>query len=130
MHPRSVLFLVAVAILGAVTTSGAADHRIDMSGSAFVPNTIQIVTGDSVAWFNEDGVDHTVTSGVSCSPDGLFDSGTLHAGENFGWRFTQIGTFPYFCTIHCQSGMTGEIVVIQDTSTAMKTWGKIRSLYR
>ena len=81
MHPRSVLFLVAVAILGAVTTSGAADHRIDMSGSAFVPNTIQIVTGDSVAWFNEDGVDHTVTSGVSCSPDGLFDSGTLHAGS-------------------------------------------------
>ena len=66
---------------------------------------IQIKPGDTVKWSNADTAFHTVTSGVSPDlggngPDGMFDSKFFSVGESWSYKFTEVGTYPYFCTIH------------------------------
>ena len=75
---------------------------------------IHILPGDTVTWSNADTAFHTVTSGVS--PDlggeganGIFDSEFFSVGESWSHRFTDEGTYPYFCTIH--PWMTGIVYV-------------------
>jgi len=44
---------------------------------------------------------HTVTSGTPLNgPDGIFDSGKIGPGKFFVQKFTEVGEFPYYCTIH------------------------------
>ena len=47
---------------------------------------------------------HTVTSNAN-----IFDSGKMDIGARYQVRFTQAGTFQYYCTLHPK--MTGEVVV-------------------
>jgi predicted secreted protein with PEFG-CTERM motif len=62
---------------------------------------IEIIVNDVIHWKNGDTVDHTITSGTpENGPDGIFDSGNLEAGKLFVQEFTEIGEFPYYCTIH------------------------------
>ncbi|MCA9827540.1 MAG: hypothetical protein KC444_03990 [Nitrosopumilus sp.] len=62
---------------------------------------IEIIVNDTIFWKNADTVAHTVTSGTSgLGPDGIFDSGKIGPGKFFMKQFTEIGEFPYYCTIH------------------------------
>jgi len=62
---------------------------------------IEIIVSDTVLWRNGDTVDHTVTSGTPQSgPDKIFDSGKISPGKFFVQKFTKVGEFPYYCTIH------------------------------
>ena len=75
---------------------------------------IHVLPGDTVKWSNADTEFHTVTSGISPDlggegPDGIFDSKLFSVGESWSYRFTDEGTYPYFCTIH--PWMTGFVVV-------------------
>lgn len=75
---------------------------------------IHILPGDTVVWSNADTAFHTVTSGVSPDldgdgADGLFDSDFFSVGESWSYKFSDEGTYPYFCTIH--PWMTGIVVV-------------------
>ena len=75
---------------------------------------IHVLPGDTVKWSNADTEFHTVTSGFSPDlggegPDGIFDSKLFSVGESWSYRFTDEGTYPYFCTIH--PWMTGFVVV-------------------
>jgi nitrite reductase (NO-forming) len=83
---------------------------------AYSPNVVTIKVGDTVTWRNTDSLFHTVTSGMSTgeagkpgTPDGIFDSGEVQAGEMFQHTFTEAGTFDYFCTPH--PWMIGQIIV-------------------
>ena len=71
---------------------------------AFFPGDLTVDAGTEVTWLNQDGVVHTVTSGLSNGSvgegDGVFDSGLFGEGENFTFTFTDPGTFSYFCTPH------------------------------
>jgi plastocyanin len=40
-----------------------------------------------------------------------FDSGEIVPGKSFSYTFKKEGTFPYYCTYHYASGMTGTITV-------------------
>lgn len=75
----------------------------------FQPTSITIMQGDTVTWTNKDFVDHTVTSGTGCVADGLWDADI--GAHPFSRTFNVPGTYPYFCSIHCASGMTGTVVV-------------------
>src|SRR5215831_16144800 len=85
----------------------------------FVPDTVNISVGDTVRWtWGSD--DHSVTSGTSCTVDGQFcspdntncDVGILNnTGFVYEHTFTQVGTYSYFCFLHCFAGMTGVINV-------------------
>ena len=56
-------------------------------------------------WVNNDqGVRHTVTSGMPGSNTGSFDSGQILPNGKFQLTFTSasglVGEFPYYCTLH------------------------------
>lgn len=71
---------------------------------------IEIVVNDSVFWKNGDTVSHTATSGTpETGPDGIFDSGNIAPGGKFVHKFTEIGEFPYYCTVH--PWRTGIVIV-------------------
>jgi plastocyanin len=75
-------------------------------------STTTIHVGDTVRW-NWVGGFHSTTSGTcsggNCHPDGQWDSGE-GSGKTFSFRFTQAGTYSYFCTVHGAS-MTGVVQV-------------------
>ena len=90
---------------------------------AFKPASVKVAAGAQVTWQSGDaGVKHTVTSGrpgtdavpgvseaTAATTDGLFDGPLDDAGATFSHRFTEPGTYAYFCEVH--PSMTGEVVV-------------------
>ena len=77
---------------------------------AYQPNPVNVKSGGTVVWTNEDTVAHTVTSGSGFNDQNLgreFDSGFL--GKSFSHIFFKPGVFPYFCEIH--PTMVGKVVV-------------------
>jgi plastocyanin len=102
----------------ATSTSGGSSVSIapgsssPSNGKFFVPDTLNVSTGVTVTWTNDDTTLHTVTSG---SPEGggasgsEFDSSYLAAGKTFQHTFASAGTFDYYCTLH--PFMTGKVVV-------------------
>jgi len=76
--------------------------QVDMSGTAFSPQTVTIAVGKSVRWTNKDAVQHNATGAN-------FGTGNLNTNESATVQFNSAGTFEYQCTLH--SGMTGTVVV-------------------
>jgi plastocyanin len=77
---------------------------------AYQPNPVNVKTGGTVVWANEDTVVHTVTSGSGFNDQNFgreFDSGFL--GKSFSHIFFKPGVFPYFCEIH--PTMVGKVIV-------------------
>ncbi|HTP08159.1 MAG TPA: LysM peptidoglycan-binding domain-containing protein [Anaerolineae bacterium] len=98
-----------------VTPAPTGAVMVVMRNIAFNPATITIHVGQTVMWRNDDGSQHTTTSGSCpngvCTPMPGWDSGTLNPGQSFSQQFTTTGTFPYFCRIH-GAMMQGTIVVM------------------
>ncbi len=70
----------------------------------FEPAELTVVRGTTVIWRNDSATTHTVTA-----KNGAFDSGLLEAGQTFSWRFSEPGTYEYWCTLHPE--MRGRIIV-------------------
>jgi plastocyanin len=68
--------------------------------ACFNPTTISVNVGDTIKWTNNDGTEHTTTSGPSGSPDGLWNSGVLTSGKSFTTTITKTGTLNYYCLLH------------------------------
>jgi len=86
----------------------AAVWSVEVDNNAFSPSTLMgVQVGDTVTWYNNDTVSHTVTS----YPPGSvpLDSPTLSPGETWSYTFTSDGTYEYYCTIH--TTMRGTVVV-------------------
>lgn len=102
----------------AVANTNAGANAVSLKLIAFKPESLAVKAGATVTWKNEDGTDHTVTSGtvaqlsggVKATPDGKFDSGSLGSGKTFSFTFTARGTYAYFCNVH-PATMRGEITV-------------------
>jgi plastocyanin len=81
----------------------------------YTPSILTIKSGTIVTMTNTAGTDgiHTFTSGIvdefEPKPNGMFDSGALLNGESYERKFSQKGTFDYYCTLH--TWMTGQIIV-------------------
>lgn len=76
---------------------------------AFGPQQATIERGTTVVWINLESEVHTATA-----DDGKFDSGDLDRGGIFSIRFSETGTFPYYCIYHGDKGgvdMAGTLVV-------------------
>lgn len=72
----------------------------------YSPNPAVVSAGSTVMWMNGDSVAHTATSST-----GIWDSGAIAPGGSFSRVFSEVGTFPYFCTIHGAAAMSGTVVV-------------------
>ena len=124
------LALVGAFALGACGGDGAAqtapkpsDARVTIAAIAFEPSELEVTRGESVVWTNEDeSVKHTITSGKPGDrgvpgldnakpdrPDGVFDGVVADAGDEFEFKFDEIGSYAYFCRVH--PVMTGTVVV-------------------
>lgn len=81
-----------------------AGTSVRMAGSRFEPSTLTIAPGETVRWFNDDALPHTVSAN-----DGRWDSGDLVPGQGFERSFDQSGSYAYLCRYH--AGMAGTIAV-------------------
>lgn len=85
----------------------------------FSPANVTIQVGDTVRWvWAYPG--HSVVSGAQCQEDNKFCSSTdtncsnpavLGAGATYSHTFNSPGSFPYFCSIHCDFNMVGQVTV-------------------
>jgi PKD repeat protein len=98
-----------------VSPNGATAFIDTSSGNA----TSNIHVGDTIQWvWQANG--HSTTSGTcsaggyygddTCDNDGAWDSGVNSRGATFSHRFTEAGTFRYYCSVH-RSMMTGTVRV-------------------
>jgi plastocyanin len=123
------LLAIAIAVLGAALLVAAggpaaaqAKKDVEIDGTAqskWVPANVTIPVGGSVTFKVAGGPPHPVGSGSSPpADDGKFDAAKLcglqkmsTVGASCKIVFKQAGSFPFFCTVHFASGMTGVITV-------------------
>ncbi|OGU76493.1 MAG: hypothetical protein A2V93_03515 [Ignavibacteria bacterium RBG_16_34_14] len=84
-------------------------NEVFIENSSFTPSNRTISVGTTITWKNQDGIGHTVTSGIPGSPSGLFNSGNLGNGASFSYTFNNPGEYKYFCNIH--PSMTAKVTV-------------------
>ena len=102
--------------IGTVYESGfSQDCAVPMGGDGcYTQSILTVKSGTIVTMTNTDetGV-HTFTSGTvdgfTPQPDGVFDSGVLMVGDSYERKFSQKGTYDYYCMLH--TWMTGKIIV-------------------
>lgn len=84
---------------------------VGLESPFYMPNTITVSAGETIAFDNVDANYHTVTSVASGTSDhdGKFDSGILKAGDSYELTLDESGTYDYFCSLH--TGMKGIIIV-------------------
>ena len=80
---------------------------VPIKGFVYIPETVTIPAGASVAWTNEDNAPHTAT-GIGDAISAL-DSGAIVFGQTFVQKFDVPGTYPYYCVYH--PNMLGTVVV-------------------
>ena len=100
---------IALALLWSV---GAPARTVAIKTFKFRPDTVVVQAGDSVAWMNEDEIEHTVTADSAPPVRARFNGSMPGRGASYGVRFAQPGVYPYHCERH--AFMRG---VIRVTST-------------
>jgi plastocyanin len=108
---KSLLPAVAAVALVAAGCGGSGESsqpvattEVEMVKSyRFDPKVIQVESGDSVTWTNEDNFTHTV------QVDGQEDH-EVGQGESVSLTFDTPGTYRYVCTLHSRD-MDGEVIV-------------------
>ncbi len=80
---------------------------VAIKGFVYIPETVTVPAGSSVAWTNQDNAPHTST-GIGDAISAL-DSGAVIFGQTFTQEFDTPGTYPYFCVYH--PNMLGTVVV-------------------
>jgi plastocyanin len=89
-----------------------------LTDDAYRPNPIEVNTGDTVTWINDDLTSHTATSGSPESGSTGMFGGTDDSPEIIGpegdtqsFIFDEAGEFEYYCTLH--PSMVGTVIVTQ-----------------
>jgi plastocyanin len=90
--------------LSTPAAASAAKQQVKIDNFSFMPKTLTVPVGTTVTWTNHDDVPHTVVSTKK-----VFASPALDTDQQFSYRFTARGTYPYYCSVH--PVMTGTVVV-------------------
>jgi plastocyanin len=102
---RAALVLICIAALSAAGAHAAGKtHAVRIEGMKFIPERLEVATGDTVVWTNKDFLPHSVTA-----REARVESGDLAPSKS--WRFTarKQGEMPYICRLH--PVMKGMLVV-------------------
>lgn len=103
----TLIFIVTLRTMRAAETgmaSGATSTEVRIDNFTFQAQTLTVAAGTEVTWVNRDDIPHTVVS-----DDKVFKSKALDTDDKFTYKFSQPGTYKYFCSLHPK--MTGEVVV-------------------
>lgn len=110
------LLLACLAVVLCLSSASAETVVVEVQNFAFVPDVVDINTGDTVQWVWIAG-SHTTTSGTNCTGDGMWDAPLNSSNPSFEFTFPDEGAFSYFCIPHCGLGMTG-VVNVEAPSSA------------
>lgn len=81
-------------------------HTISVENFEFIPNSIDIILGDTVLFDWTGNIPHTATSDLNSGPNS-FDSGLLTQGASYMIVLNSIGDHSYYCIPHGAPGGTG-----------------------
>jgi plastocyanin len=99
-----VAILVAAGCGSAGSSEPVATTKVSMAKSyRFDPGTIEIKSGDTVTWTNNDNFTHTV------KVDGQGDH-KVGRGDSVSITFDKPGSYHYVCTLH-SNDMEGTVIV-------------------
>lgn len=98
------LILAVVLRSGSATGQAVQTTEIRVDNFTFTPETLTVPANSTVTWTNKDDVPHVIAS-----TDGMFRSKGLDTDDHYSFKFSQPGTYTYYCSIHPK--MTGKIVV-------------------
>jgi plastocyanin len=88
--------------------SSATIWNVNIANFSFSPNSLNVITGDTIRWHLVSGT-HTATSTSVPAGANSFDSGNLSAvGSTFDYIISVAGSYAYHCSIH--GNMTGTII--------------------
>lgn len=123
---RYFFIAVAVAVLGSGACGGAdaaggppagplvdgVKVDVDSPDNFFRPEAIELEAGTEVVWTNTGRNDHNVI--LSESKDILVETKNFAPGAVGSFRFNDVGTFRYYCSIHGTPdvGMVGVVEVV------------------
>ena len=76
--------------------------NFDIANTGFyIPLNLEVSTGTTVIWVNDDSVPHTIQSqDEKGAIIGLFNSAPLMTGETFEHTFNESGVYSYYCSLH------------------------------
>ena len=94
---------------GGPTSVSIVPGSSSLTTDSYQPNPVQVSTGATVTWTNDDAQPHTATSGENATPDGTFDSGIMAPAATFEHTFAAAGEYPYYCILH--PNMVGTVSV-------------------
>jgi len=86
--------------------NGLAANEVAVRDNLFLPASLTVTEGTTVAWVWQGDNVHTVTLDAPNLPDSDPQSAGRHAVT-----FAEPGRFSYYCAIHGRAMMSGEIVV-------------------
>ena len=114
---RRAVLLVAMVIFNGTLPGFAATTNVFVGAGGtltFSPAIVNINTGDRIIWTWQ-GSFHSTTSGTvsggTAHPDGIWDSSVNNQPHSFTNSFPAAGHFPFYCSVHFNSGMTGAVNV-------------------
>lgn len=84
--------------------SGAVPDAV-MKNYKFVPGELRVKANNTVTFYNDDVVEHTITDDAP----GGGDTGRMRGGSSFTIKFTVPGEFNFHCSIH--PAMKGKVIV-------------------
>src|SRR5581483_12157531 len=94
----ALIFIATLKTMQAAETSMASDTgstEVRIDNFTFQAPTITVPAGSEVTWVNRDDIPHTVVS-----EDKVFTSNALDTDDKFTYKFSQPGTYKYFCSLH------------------------------
>jgi plastocyanin len=118
MAKRTVLGLgtAAIALFGCsggddVTLVDGVEEPVQVLDNSFRPEDLEVAAGTEVVWENTGRNDHNVLP-VEGESWGV-EADDFEPGASYRHRFTQPGTYAYYCSLHgtTTKGMVGSVVV-------------------
>ena len=95
-------------VVQGVACPGVPAATVNALATSFSPTGVVITVNQIVQWTNNSGVNHTVTR--TTQPAGATFDVTLNTGTSVCLKFTEVGGYDYYCTIHGPT-MDGTVTV-------------------
>ncbi len=92
-----------------ISQASVSDNTVTIKDFAFSPQTITVKTGATVRWENRDSVTHRIMFTDSAGRDTNDNLDPLGSSQSYSRKFTEPGTYPYYCKIHPE--MKGTVIV-------------------
>lgn len=107
--------VIFVLILCALPVHAQQAHHIAVENAFFEPDSLAIEPGDTVIWTNTSGF-HNVNGTQEAYPSNPESFGNSTGRDwTYSFVFTTPGTYNYHCDPHQSLGMTGKIMVVEDS---------------